>query len=118
MQTLRNAHLIARFMLVWFALSIGVAMASPLVKPQAMELICSSAGVMKVLFTTDGAGHDAAQPTLDCPLCAATSAPPPLARLAAEPAQLLAYVQPGIAADPLAAFPAAPPPARGPPAVS
>lgn len=118
MQTLRNAHLIARFMLVWFALSIGVAVASPLVKPQAMELICSSAGVMKVLFTTNDGGQDAARPALDCPLCAATSAPPPLARLAAEPAQSLAYVSPGIAADPLAAFPAAPPPARGPPAVS
>jgi hypothetical protein len=118
MQTLRNAHLIARFVLVWFALSVGVAVASPLVKPQAMELICSSAGVMKVLFTTDDGGQDTVQPALDCPLCAATSAPPPLARLAAEPPQSLAYVSPGIAADPLAAFPAAPPPARGPPATS
>ncbi|MDO8718660.1 MAG: DUF2946 domain-containing protein [Polaromonas sp.] len=118
MQTLRNAHLIARFVLVWFALSVGVAVASPLVKPQAMELICSSAGVMKVLFTTEDGGRDAASPALDCPLCAATSAPPPLARIAAEPAQLLAYVLPSIPADPLAAFPAAPPPARGPPAIS
>ena len=117
MQTLRNAHLIARFLLMWFALSVGVAVASPLVKPQAMELICSSAGVMKVLFTTDDSGLDAAQPALDCPLCAATSAPSPVARLAAEPAQSLAYVQPGLAADPLAAFPAAPLPARGPPAI-
>jgi hypothetical protein len=118
MQTLRNAHLIARFVLVWFALSVGVAVASPIVKPQAMELICSSAGVMKVLFTSDDGGRDAASPALDCPLCAATSAPPPLARLAAEPPQPPADVLPGIAADHLAALTAAPPPARGPPTLS
>lgn len=119
MQILRNAHLIARFVLVWFALSVGVAVASPLVKPQAMELICSSAGVMKVLFTTDDGGRDAASPALDCPLCAATSAPPPpLARLSAGPAQPLAYRPQGITVAPLAALMAAPLPARGPPALS
>jgi len=119
MQTLRNAHLIARFLLVWFALSVGVAVASPLVKPQAMELICSSAGVMKVLFTTDDGGRDAASPALDCPLCAATSAPPPpLARLTAEPLQPLAYRLESIPAAFIAALTAAPLPARGPPAFS
>jgi hypothetical protein len=119
MQTLRNAHLIARLVLVWFALSVGVAVASPLVKPQAMELICSSPGVMKVLFTTDDGGLDAASPALDCPLCAATSAPPPpLARLTPEPAQPLAYQRQGIPAAHLAALAAAPLPARGPPAIS
>lgn len=119
MQILRNAHLIARFVLVWFALSVGVAVASPIVKPQAMELICSSAGVMKVVFTTDDGSRDAASLALDCPLCAATSAPlPPLARLAVGPAQPLAYRLQGIAAVHLAALTAAPLPARGPPALS
>lgn len=119
MQILRNAHLIARFVLVWFALSVGVAVASPLVKPQAMELICSSAGVMKVVFTTDDGGRDAASPALDCPLCAATSAPPPpFARLTAGPAQPPAYRLQVMAATPLAVLTAAPLPARGPPALS
>lgn len=119
MHILRNVHLIARFMLVWFALSVGVAVASPLVKPQAMELICSSAGVMKVLFTTDDGDRDAASPALDCPLCAATSAPPPpLAHLVAGPAQPPAYRRQGIAAAPLAVLTAAPLRARGPPALS
>lgn len=119
MQTLRNAHLIARFVLVWFALSVGVAIASPIVKPQAMALICSSAGVMKVLFTTNDGSQEAASPALDCPLCAATSAPPPpFARLSAEPLQPLAYVQQSIPATHLAALTAAPLPARGPPAFS
>jgi len=61
MQTLRNAHLIACFMLVWFALSIGVAIASPLVKPPAMTMI--------VLNADDG-NQQTSRPTLDCPLCA------------------------------------------------
>lgn len=115
MQTLRNAHFIARFVLVWFALSIGVAIASPIIKPQAMELICSGSGVMKVLLKTDDGTKEVASHTLDCPLCASLSAPPPVARLSAEPVQALAYVMQSIPAAHIAALTAAPPPARGPP---
>ena len=119
MQTLRNAHLIARFVLVWFALSIGVAIASPLVKPQAMELICSGSGAMKLVIQTDDGGQEVAGFALDCPLCATSSAPPPPAiRLTAEPVQPLAYVLQGIPAARIAALTAAPLPARGPPAFS
>ena len=54
MQTLRHAHFLARFVLVWFALAIGVAIASPIVNPQAIELICSgSGGAMKLLVKSD-----------------------------------------------------------------
>ena len=116
MQTLRNAHLIARFVLVWFALSIGVAIASPIVKPQGMELICTgTAGVMKLLLLNDD-GNDTSNHTLDCPLCATMSAPPPVVRLYAEPLQPLAYVMQSIPAARMAALTAAPLPARGPPA--
>ncbi len=116
MQTLRNAHLIARFVLVWFALSIGVAIASPLVKPQAMELICSGAGVMKVQVKTEEGSKNVVSYALDCPLCASISAPPPPpVKLSTEPAQPLAYVMQGIPAAHIAALTAAPLPARGPP---
>ena len=119
MQTLRNAHLLARFVLVWFALSIGVAMASPIVKPQAMELICTgTVGVMKVLIQTDDGPQEVSVRTLDCPLCAAMSAPPPVARLTPEPVQALAYVMQSIPAAHIASLTGAPPPARGPPAFS
>ncbi len=119
MQSLRNAHSIARFVLVWFALSIGAAIASPLVKPQAMELICSGAGVMKVLVKTDEGNKDVVSYSLDCPLCASTSAPPPPpVSLSAEPAQPLAYVLRSIPAAHIAALTAAPLPARGPPVFS
>jgi hypothetical protein len=118
MQTLRNAHLLARFVLVWFALSIGVAIASPLVKPQAMELICSGMGAMKLQVQGSDGTQDLIPKTLDCPLCATSSAPPPVASLAAEPVQPLAYVLQSIPAAHIAALTAVPPPARGPPAFS
>ena len=114
MQTLRRARLLARFVLVWFALAIGVAIASPLVKPQAMELVCSGAGDIK-LVKTGGGDQDVPSHTLDCPLCATASAPPPLARQTAEPAQPLAHVLHSIPAAHIAARTAAPLPARGPP---
>jgi hypothetical protein len=115
MQTLRNAHLIARFVLVWFALSIGVAIASPIVKPQALDLICSGAGVMKLLVNTDDGSQPLTSHTLDCPLCANLSAPPPVARLQVEPVQPLGHVLQSIPAARIAALTGAPPPARGPP---
>lgn len=115
----RHAHLLARFVLVWFALSIGVAIASPIVKPQAVELICSGAGVMKVLLKTDDGTQAAVSLALDCPVCVTHSAPPPpAARLATEPPHALAHVLQRIPAAHIVSRTAAPPPARGPPAFS
>jgi len=116
MQTLRNAHLIARFVLVWFALSIGVAIASPIVKPQALELICSSVDGMKLVLQGDDAGQDVVNLSMDCPLCVINGAPPPLTSIVtAEPLQPLAYVMQSIPAAHMASLTAAPLPARGPP---
>jgi hypothetical protein len=94
MQTLRNAHQIARFVLVWFALSIGVAIASPLVKPQNTLLVCSATGALTVQAepgNDDGNGAAPLPHTLDCPLCAALSAPPPQPSLEAAPPMGLTY---------------------------
>ena len=120
LSSLRNARLLARFVLVWFALSIGVAIASPIVKPQGMDLICTgTAGVMKMLFKTDDGSKEASGLTLDCPLCVNSSAPPPpFARLSAEPLQALAHVLQSIPAAHIASLTAAPLSARGPPAFS
>jgi hypothetical protein len=118
MQALRNANMLARFVLVWFALSIGVAIASPIVKPQGMEQICSGTGVMKLLVKTDDGTQTASGHTLDCPLCAFISAPPPVAGLTAEPFQPLAHVLQRIPAAHIALLTAAPLPARGPPSFS
>lgn len=108
----------ARFVLLWFALSIGVAIASPLIKPQAMELICTSAGATQLLVKTDEGVKDMSGHTLDCPLCATLSAPPPVARQPAQPAQPLGHGLQSLPAAHVPARSAAPLPARGPPAFS
>lgn len=113
---LRHAHLLARLVLAWFALSVGVAVASPLVHPQAMELVCSSSGVMKVLVKSGEGTKEVSAHTMDCPLCATLSAPPPSARLTPAPQQGLSYAMQAQPAARLAALTGAPLPARGPPA--
>lgn len=119
MQVLRNAHLLARFVLVWFALSIGAAVASPLIQPKDILLICTGSGAMKVLVQADdGSTQEVASRSMDCPLCMSAGAPPPAARLTAEPTQPLAYALQGIPAAHIAWLTAAPLPARGPPAFS
>jgi hypothetical protein len=118
MQTLRNANLIARFVLVWFALSIGVAIASPIVKPQSMEVICSASGVMKLLIKSDEGSEVVSLHTLDCSLCSTGYAPPPMLRWSVEPVQPLAHVLRSIPAAHIASLTAVTPPARGPPDLS
>jgi hypothetical protein len=64
MQVLRNASFLARLVLAWLALAIRVAVASPLVRTQGIERICSGGAGMKLLVPGDqdgapaaGAGH-------------------------------------------------------------
>ena len=116
MQALRNTAFLARLVLAWFVLSLGVAIASPVVKPQALELICSGAGVVKLVSQGDDSESPAGMHTLDCPLCATTGAPPVASPDAlALPSPLGHAVQP-IPSARIAALTAAPLPARGPPA--
>jgi hypothetical protein len=118
MQRLRHARFLARLVLAWFALAIGVAVAAPIVQPQTAQLVCTGGGIMKLIVQgDDGQGQPAQSHTLDCPLCASVAPPPPAAR-AAEPPHPLAHVLQPVPAARLAARVAAPLPARGPPAFS
>jgi len=123
LQRLRRFDL-ARLVLAWFVLSIGVAVASPVVQPQSLELVCSAAGSIKlVVHADDGvhdAGlHDAGAGHLDCALCLPGGAPPPLALAPALPAPLpLGRALQPVEAARIAAATAAPPPARGPPVLA
>jgi hypothetical protein len=118
MQTLRHARLLARLVLAWFVLSMGVAIASPLVQPQGIELVCSTGGAMKLIVkNADGTAQERGH-TLDCPLCASGAAPPPVApSVVAQPSPLAHALQPLPAAH-IAGRTAAPLPPRGPPALS
>ena len=117
MQTLRHAHQLTRFVLVWFALALGVAMASPLVSPKSIDMVCASGGVMKLVVTDEGDEAQAANPSLDCPLCMGLAFPPaPVAAASIKPSPLSHALQP-IAAAHIASATAPPLPSRGPPAL-
>lgn len=111
------ARALARWVLMWFALSLGAAIASPMVQPHAMELVCSSAGAVKLVVKSDGgAGQKVVAHTLECPLCMALNTPPaPQPAGVAEPAPSLSHVLRNRLGTQVAARTAAPPPARGPP---
>ena len=76
MQAFRQLRHLTRFVLVWFALSLGVAMASSLVAPKATELVCTSGDMLKLVAVD---GNDSAVPshvTMDCALCLPVALPP------------------------------------------
>lgn len=118
LQTLRSLRWLARLVLAWFVVSIGVAVASPLVNPQAMELICSGSGAIKLLVKTDDGVQEVQGHTLDCPLCAHVGAPPPVSQAQLPVVHPLAHALCPIPAAHIAARTAAPLPPRGPPAFS
>lgn len=116
MRSLRHFQTLSRLVLCWFVLSLGVAVASPIVEPQDILLVCSGSGAMKVLVkAADGSATEVASSGMDCPLCVSVCAPPPVARLDVPLAQPLAYALQSIAAAHIAARTAAPLPPRGPP---
>lgn len=118
MQALRNSTPLARLVVAWFFLALGIAIAAPIVNPQTMEMLCSANGSMKMVVIDDNGQQVTAngQHALDCPLCLSISAPPP------HPTQHSATPQPlGLALQPIvsariAAFMGASLPPRGPPA--
>jgi hypothetical protein len=118
MHALRRAAVLARLVLAWFVLTLGVAVASPLVRPPAVEWVCSGAGMVKMLVTSaDGTVLDRSTGGMDCALCLPTGAPPPMDFRHPPPPRLqpLGESLRSIPAARLAAATAAPPPARGPP---
>lgn len=120
LQTLRNAHVLTRLVLVWFALFIGVAVASPLVKPEATQLVCTAMGSMKLVQAdADDAGATAPLHTaLDCPACLPLIAPPQAtAPVVLPPGGLSHVLQPRPAAR-LASLLGQPWQARAPPVFS
>lgn len=118
MQTRSRFRRFACFVLAWFALSVGVAIASPFVNPQSLELVCTASGDVKLVAAGDDGAQVQRGHTLDCPLCVhfGAAAPPPVA--AASLPQPLAHALKPIAAAHIAARTAAPLPARGPPYLS
>lgn len=107
------------WVLAWFMASVGLAIASPLVHPQSIEVICSGVGSIKLLVQTDDGQVEMGTMGMDCPLCSTVGAPPPTVALPhVLPPHPLAHALQPVEAARMAAATAAPLPARGPPARS
>ena len=119
LHTLRNSPWLAKLALLWFALTLGAAVASPMVNPQTELVICTGAGMLKVVLTDDGTVTTAATAdagdALFCPLCLLAGAPPPAQAHTPQVPRPLSHVRQNTPAVPIAVLTAAPPPARGPP---
>lgn len=109
----------ARLLLVCFALALGAAMLSPLVRAQGMERICNAAGEPRWVAAggNDAAAQDAQQHGLECVLCLPAMLPPPAIEAPGAAQALPPHVPAALAPShvpPLsrAAFPPRAPPAR------
>jgi len=119
MQTLRRFTMLTRLVLAWFVLSLGVAVAAPVIAPQHILFVCTGTGAMKVLTQVeDGSTTEQVHSRMDCPLCATVSAPPPQPGVAVPHLCALSYALHGVPVAFIAARTASPMPARGPPALS
>lgn len=97
LQSLRQARATLRWVLLGFALSLGVALASPLVQPPQLQWLCSAAGSVVLADTSQDRDLDDQRlaEALHCALCLPVGAPPPSpAVLALAPAHGAAPAQP------------------------
>lgn len=71
----RHTHRLSRLVVAWFVLSIGAAVASPMVSPHSMVMLCTANGVSLVKVTpgdtanTPDGGTVSGSAAMDCPLC-------------------------------------------------
>lgn len=116
LHTLRKQQrTLVRWMLLWFALSLGVAVASPAVNPQALTLVCSAAGSVQLRPVGDADTPQVMSHTLDCVLCMVAGAPPQTEWLLPTPLAL-AHVQRSVPGQRPAGRITGAAEARGPPA--
>lgn len=117
LHTLRNTPWLARLALLWLVLTLGVAAASPSVNPQDEQVVCTGAGMLKVVLADDGTVTTSNNTSdgLFCPLCVVGGAPVQPGVITTQPPHPLSHVLQSIPAARIAVSTAAPPPARAPP---
>lgn len=76
MKTLRSMSQLRWWVLAWFALHLGAAIASPIVQPKLMEMICSSAGALKIITQSADGSVALGDVGMDCSLCLLGSSAP------------------------------------------
>src|SRR6218665_2834211 len=118
MHVLRSLCFLRRLALAWFMASLLVAGASPLVNPQAMELVCSASGSVKLIVQGDDGSSPMVIAAIDFPPSLLSPPPPPATRGKPPTPLPLGRALQSIPAARIAAATASPLPARGPPALS
>jgi hypothetical protein len=119
MDALRHCRNLIRPVLLWWVLALGVSVATAIVKPGSLQLVCSGAGTT-VLLSVDGDGKKNATSAalgMDCPLCQPAPALPPPTELAAD-AERADFLLATLAQPPVVAATAPPFPPRAPPTLS
>ena len=116
LHTLRHTPWLVRVALLWYALTVGVSAAAPMVHPLQEILICTSTGMVSLFVDADGTPSTVPSSRLHCAQCVPVALPvvvqlslrhiPPHD----DPPQPLALIVP------VPAPRAAPPPCRAPPA--
>ena len=115
MKTLRSTTRLRWCVLAWLAFCLGAAVASPLFKPKAMDLVCSSAGGVKLVVNTDEGTVKHSAMGVDCPLCLLEATPPERPNTRLSTLLPLARQPLPLSCVPAVVATAAPPPARAPP---
>ncbi len=107
---------LARFVLTWYVLFVGVSVLASTLQPKTMEVVCSSMGLMKLVVQGEG-GDAQVRSSMDCPLCAhATPAlPPPTVAALAHVSDARSHIVQRLQEAVLIARTAPPLPSRGPP---
>lgn len=111
----QSLRALVRLVLAWFCLSLGVAVASPIVHPQALELVCSVSGASKLVVQTDEGAREMGAMHLDCALCLPAALAPPPAVAVLPPLLPRAHVAPPVLVGIQATATALRPPVRAPP---
>ena len=112
---LRSSRWLPRAALLWFALTLCAAVASPVLHPQGEQVICSGMGMQKVLINEDGTTTTSAVSGISCPLCLVGGAPPVASTPLVAAVQMHGNILPSAPAAHIDSFTARPPQARGPP---
>ena len=114
---LHQMRRLARLVLAWYVLFLGVSVLAATLQPKTLDVVCSSMGIMKVVVHGEG-GDAKVSAGMDCPLCASVTAPPSPVSVHFEKLSPLAHALQPVAAAHIASVTAPPLPSRGPPASS
>jgi hypothetical protein len=109
-----------RWVMSWVLLAMAITMATAMVHPPRIELICAGAGGMKLLQDADNDDDPDSRHSVDCALCPTGATPAPtLGTKQFSMPSTPSYQQPSLAHQADSTASSAPPlPARGPPRIT